>query len=65
MLVEGPDVTTASNILQKLEFTLLRKYQTSLEHFLKNVTMVMNSAAVMARVENASVSAELHSPDET
>ena len=65
LLVEGPEVPTVINIRQNLEVVLIRKYQTGLDHFLKNITMVTNGAAVMARVANPSVSAELHSLDET
>ena len=65
MLVKGPVVPTASDISLKLEVSLLWKYQTSLHHFLKNITMVTDRATVMARVANASLIAELHSPDET
>ncbi len=48
MLVEGPEVPKLSNIRQKLKVALLRKYQTHLDHFLKIITMVTDSAAVMA-----------------
>ncbi len=65
MLVEGPEVPSASNVRQKLEVALLRKYQTTPDYFLKNNAMVTDSAAVIERVANASVSADLHSPDET
>ncbi len=65
MLIEGPKLPTASHIRRNREAALLREYQIGLDHFLKNITMVTDSASVMARVANASVSAELHGPDET
>ena len=58
MFVEGPEVPTESNTRQNLEVALLRKYQTGLDHFLKNTTLVTYSDAVMARVANASENAE-------
>ena len=65
LLVEGPEVATATNIREQIEMGLLQKYQTSLDHFLRNFTMVNDRAAVMAKVAHASVSAELHAPDES
>ncbi len=64
LLVEGTIVPNAWNIRESLNASLLQKYEVGLDHFLKYFAMVTDSAAVMARVANASVSHELHSPDE-
>ena len=39
MLFERPDISTATKIRQKIELPLLRKYQTSREHFLKKTQL--------------------------
>ena len=43
---------------------VLQKYNTLLDTFLKRFTMVTDGAAMMAMVANASVSREMHAPDE-
>ena len=65
LLVEGPSVSNARNIRDALYTALLEKYEIGLDHFMKYFTMVTDSAAVMARVANASVSHDKHEPDET
>ena len=53
------------NIRTTLNNALLEKYEYSLDVFMRGFTMVTDGAAVMARVANASVSRDIHTPDET
>ncbi len=65
LLVQGPDEPSAKNIRACPGNALIAKYEISLESLTKDFIMVMGSAAVMVRVANASVSREIHKPDET
>lgn len=64
MLVEGLKVSSASNIRSVLQTSLLDKHESSLDTLQKRCTMVTDSAAVNTRVSYASVSADIHTPDE-
>ncbi len=63
--MEGSDAATAVNLREKIEFAFLHQCQTSLDHFLRNFTVVTDSVAVMAKVASAFVSTNSHIPDET
>ena len=63
-LIEDTVIASACNIRKALNNSLLQKYNTLLDTFLKIFAMVTDGAAVMARVANASVSREVHAPDE-
>ena len=58
-------MSKARNIHLTLEDALRYKYGIELCNSMKNFTMVTDGAAVMVRVANASVSLDLHVPDET
>ena len=64
-LVEGPDCPSARNMRTTLNNALLEKYEYGLDVFMRGFTIVTDGAAVMARVANASVSRDIHRPDET
>ena len=65
LLVESSPVPNGRNLRNALNNALLEKCEIGLDYFLKFFTMIINSAAVMTRAVNASVSFELHDPDET
>ena len=65
LLIEGLDSPTAKNIRARLNSALLEKYEMSLEQFMQGFTVVTDGAAVMARVANASLSKDIHKPNET
>ena len=65
LLTEAPDQPSAKSIRQCVNAALVPKYGTTMDFFTKWFTMVTDSAAVMAKVAGASVSRDLHCPDET
>ena len=64
LLVQGPSVSNARNIRLTLEDALRDKYGIELCLLLENFTMDTDGAAVMARVASASISPDLHVPNE-
>ena len=64
LLIDIPAIASAWNIGKALNDALVQKYNTLLDKFPKRFTVVTGSAAVMARVANASVSREIHALDE-
>ena len=65
LLVEGTSVSNARNIYLTREDALRDKCGIELFHFMENFRMVTHGASVLARVANASVSLDIHVPDET
>ena len=65
LLVEGPDIPNASNIRWTIEISLQKEYETFLDLFLKNFTVVTDSASVMVKMAKTSVSPDIHTPYET
>ncbi len=65
LLVEGTDQTNARNIQNCLNSALVQKHETRLDQFMHGFSMVTDGAAVMAWVANASVSHDIHVPDES
>ncbi len=65
LLVQGPDEPSAKNIRACLNTALISEYEMPLESLMKDFSMVMDGAAVMARVANSSVSREIQETDET
>ena len=64
-LVEGPDHPNAQTIKIYLNKASVNKYSTTFDFFTRGYTIVADGAAITARVEGASVSREIHLPDET
>lgn len=65
MLTEGPAAPNAKKIPDPQNTSLSRNHEVGLYDLLNYFTIVMDSAAVMARVGNASVNQEQHTPTET
>lgn len=65
IIVEGSSVRDTQNIRTVLITSPLQNYETMLNRFIENFSMVTDGTAVMARVENASVSARMHYSDKT
>ena len=65
LVTEAPDHPNAKNIRQCINAALVHKYGTTMDFFTKGFTMVTDSAAIITKVAGASVSRDLHCPDET
>ena len=65
LVTEAPDHPNAKNIRQCINAALVHKYGNTIDVFTKGFTMVTDSAAAMPKLAGASISRDLHCPDET
>ena len=63
-LFESPDYPNAQNIKSCLNEALVNKSSTTFDFFARGFTIVTDVEAVMAKIAGASVSKEIHVPDE-